>query len=83
MYDYDGGGSMNNLKIRKLTPKETLNLMGFSNENYESVKEWNDSSLYHVSGDSIVVPVLIALFGELTDINYRSVINDYIEKEVI
>ena len=74
---------MSNLRIRKLTPRETLTLMGFTIKNYESVKEWNDSSLYHVSGDSIVVPVLVALFGELTDLDYRNIIKNYIEKEVI
>lgn len=74
---------MSDLAIRKLTPKETLNLMGFSGNDYDNIKEWNDSAIYHVSGDSIVVTCLMALFGELTDLDYRKIINDYIESEVI
>lgn len=73
---------MNNLRIRKLIPSECLALMGFSKENYESVKEWGDSALYHCAGDSIIVCVLMALFGELTKLDYRAIIKDYIEKEV-
>ena len=72
-----------NLKIRKLIPSECLALMGFSKENYDSIKEWGDSSIYHCAGDSIVVSVLMALFGELTDLDYRTIIQEYIEKEVI
>lgn len=78
-----GGGSK--LKIRKLTPKECIRLMGFTDEDYESMRSigMTDSAIYHMAGDSIVVPVLIALFGELTDLDYRSIINDYVEKEIL
>ena len=72
-----------NLRIRKLIPSECLALMGFNKDNYDSVKEWGDSALYHCAGDSIVVSVLMALFGELTDLDYRTIIQEYIEKEVI
>ena len=71
----------NDIRIRKLTPSECFALMGFTKENFESVKAWNDTSLYHCAGDSIIVCCLIALFGEFTDIDYRKVIKDYIEKE--
>ena len=74
---------VNNLRIRKLIPCECLTLMGFSQENYDSIKEWGDSAIYHCAGDSIVVTVLMALFGELTDLDYRNIIKEYIEKEVI
>ena len=56
----------NDLRIRKLTPRETFRLMGVKDEDYENVaKNQSDSSLYHLAGDSIVVNVLMAIFKEL------------------
>lgn len=60
---------MNNLKIRRLTPKECFRLMGVKDEDYEKVaKNQSDSSLYHLAGDSIVVNVLMAIFKELLEV---------------
>ena len=56
----------NNLRIRKLTPKECFRLMGVKDEDFEKVKaNQSDSSLYHLAGDSIVVNVLMAIFKEM------------------
>ena len=56
----------NDLRIRKLTPKECFRLMGVKDEDFEKVKvNQSDSSLYHLAGDSIVVNVLMAIFKEL------------------
>ena len=56
----------NNLRIRKLTPRECFRLMGVKDEDYEKcAKNQSDSSLYHLAGDSIVVNVLMAIFKEL------------------
>ena len=67
-------------RIRKLTPKECMRLMGFSEEDYNAVsKEFSDSAIYHVSGDSIIVTCLMGLFGTMLDIDYRQKINDYVE----
>ncbi len=58
--------AMNNLRIRKLTPKECFRLMGVKDEDYENcAKNQSNASLYHLAGDSIVVNVLMALFKEL------------------
>ena len=55
-----------NLRIRKLTPRECFRLMGVKDEDYEKcARHQTDSSLYHLAGDSIVVNVLMAIFGEL------------------
>jgi len=57
---------MNDLRIRKLTPRECFRLMGVKDEDYEKCsKNQSDSSLYHLAGDSIVVNVLMAIFKEL------------------
>lgn len=42
-----------------------------------------DSAIYHVAGDSIVVTVLMAIFGEMLGIDYRKKIGEYVESEVI
>lgn len=57
---------MENVRIRKLTPKECWRLMGFTDEDYEKAKEINsDSQLYKQAGNSIVVNVLEAIFKEM------------------
>lgn len=63
-----GGGKslINNLKIRKLTPKECFRLMGVKDEDFEKVaKNQSNASLYHLAGDSIVVNVLMAIFKNM------------------
>ena len=62
----DTGVVENDLRIRKLTPKECFRLMGVKDEDYEKVaKNQSNASLYHLAGDSIVVNVLIAIFKEM------------------
>lgn len=77
----------NNLRIRKLTPLETMRLMGFGKEDYKAMREINmsDMAIYHMSGDSIVVCVLISIFYPLlfNDNNYKEIINNYIDKEIV
>lgn len=53
-------------KIRKLTPKECFRLMGFSDEAHAKAEAVNSNTqLYKQAGNSIVVPVLEAIFGNL------------------
>lgn len=55
-----------NLRIRKLTPRECWRLMGFSDENYEkAAKENSNAQLYKQAGNSIVVNVLEKIFKNL------------------
>ena len=55
------------LKIRRLTPCESIKLMGFEKKDYQTLKEagLSEGAIYHIAGDSIVVTNLVALFGEL------------------
>lgn len=57
----------NNLRIRKLTPKECFRLMGFSDENFNAAYDVgiSNSQLYKQAGNSIVVDVLYYIFVEL------------------
>ena len=53
-------------RIRRLTPKECWRLMGFSDEDFEKAREVNsDTQLYKQAGNSIVVPVLEAIFRQM------------------
>ena len=55
-------------RIRKLTPRECFRLMGVKDEDFDKVvKNQSDNSLYHLAGDSIVVNVLMAIFGVMID----------------
>lgn len=55
-----------NLRIRKLTPKECWRLMGFSNECFEKAQKVNSNTqLYKQAGNSIVVDVLYYIFKNL------------------
>ena len=57
---------MNNLRIRKLTPKECWRLMGFDDEDFYRAEAVNSNSqLYKQAGNSIVVDVLEAIFTNL------------------
>lgn len=54
-------------RVRKLTPLECWRLMGFSDEDFKKAKEAgiSNSQLYKQAGNSIVVPVLEAIFDSL------------------
>ncbi len=57
---------LTSIRIRKLTPKETFRLMGFSDSAYDAAsKVVSNSQLYKQSGNSIVVDVLYYILVEL------------------
>lgn len=53
------------LKIRKLTPKETFRLMGFSDDLFNKIEGVSQTQLYKQSGNSIVTDVLFYIYIEL------------------
>lgn len=58
---------MNNLKIRKLTPKEYWRLMGFDDEDLDKAAKVNSNTqLYKQAGNSIVVNILEAILTNLS-----------------
>ena len=66
--------TMQNLRIRKLTPKECWRLMGFDDEDFEKAEKVNSNTqLYKQAGNSIVVDVLENIFIELFKQNILSV----------
>lgn len=75
------------LRIRKLTPKECMRLMGFAEEDYQALKDigLSDSAIYHVAGDSIITTCLVALISPLVNEqnDHIEIINDYVKEEII
>lgn len=70
-----------NYRIRKLTERECFRLMGVKDQDFERVaKKQSTSSLYHLAGDSIVTTCLMAIFGELFQVDYRAKINELVEE---
>ena len=70
---------MENIRVRKLTPKECWRLMGFSDEYFEKArsrmnencykgKDRSQSQLYKQAGNSIVVDVLYYIMENLKDV---------------
>ena len=56
----------NNLRIRKLTPREVWRLMGFDDADFEKAAKVNSNTqLYKQAGNSIVVNVLEAILNNL------------------
>ena len=57
---------MEQVRIRKLTPRECWRLMGFTDEDFDKAQKVNsDTQLYKQAGNSIVVDVLEAIFREM------------------
>jgi DNA (cytosine-5)-methyltransferase 1 len=59
-------GVVQNMRIRKLTPKECWRLMGFDDEDFNKASQVNSNSqLYKQAGNSIVVNVLETILKKL------------------
>jgi DNA (cytosine-5)-methyltransferase 1 len=54
-----------NLRIRKLTPRECFRLMGVRDEQFDKLHNISNSQLYKLAGNSIVVDVLMGIFKNL------------------
>lgn len=58
------------MRIRKLTPRECWRLMGFDDEDFNKAeKVCSNSQLYKQAGNSIVVNVLEAILRRLLNAN--------------
>ena len=74
-------GVIQNLKIRKLTPKECWRLMGFRDKLFNKAQQVNSNAqLYKQAGNSIIVTVLMAIFGELLDIKWEEKVKQLLNK---
>lgn len=65
-YLYEVKTMENNLRIRKLTPKECYRLMGFDDIDHDrAAAVVSNSQLYKQAGNSIVVPVLEGILRQV------------------
>lgn len=58
-------GIIENMHIRKLTPRECWRLMGVRDEQFDRLHGISNTQLYKMAGNSIVVDVLMAIFKNL------------------
>ena len=63
----DVGVVTENLRIRKLTPRECFRLMGFKDSDFDKIKGISNTQLYKQAGNSIVVDVAEELLCMLFD----------------
>ena len=67
-------------RVRKLTEQECFKLMGVKPNDYKRVrKNQSKSSCYHLAGDSIVTACLMALFGQMLDIDWKEKVQKTVE----
>lgn len=73
-------------KIRMLTPKECIKLMGFEEKDYNQLVKCglSDNAIYHIAGDSIVTTVLVSIFSNLINENdtHKNIIENYVDSLV-
>lgn len=68
------------MRVRKLTEQECFKLMGVKPSDYKRVrKNQSKSSCYHLAGDSIVTTCLMALFGQMLDIDWKEKVQKTVE----
>lgn len=72
MHNYD-------VRVRKLTERECFRLQGVKDEDFEKIrKNQSKSSCYHLAGDSITTSVLMAIFGEMLEMDWRSKVDELV-----
>ena len=63
-------GTMQDYRIRKLTPREYWRLMAFTDDDFDKAQAiQSDSQLYKEAGNSIVVSVLEGIFTNLVELD--------------
>ena len=65
-FEDEDGNKLEDIRIRKLTPRECWRLMGISDEDFDKAQAVNSNSrLYTQAGNAIVVNVLEAIFTNM------------------
>ena len=68
-------------RVRKLTEKECFRLQGVKDTDFAKIRQnQSKSSCYHLAGDSITTRVLMALFGQMLGIDWRSKVDDLVDE---
>ena len=73
MHNYD-------FRVRKLTERECFRLQGVKDTDFAKIRQnQSKSSCYHLAGDSITTSVLMALFGQMLGIDWRSKVDELVD----
>lgn len=68
-------------RVRKLTERECFRLQGVKDEDFAKIRQnQSKSSCYHLAGDSITTSVLMALFGQMLGIDWRSKVDELVHE---
>ena len=68
-------------RVRKLTEKECFRLQGVKDEDFAKIRQnQSKSSCYHLAGDSITTSVLMALFGQMLGIDWKSKVEELVDE---
>lgn len=68
-------------RVRKLTERECFRLQGVKDEDFAKIRQnQSKSSCYHLAGDSITTSVLMALFGQMLGIDWKSKVENLVDE---
>lgn len=68
---------LSDYEVRKLTERECFRLMGVKDEDFDKLSpNQSKSKLYHLAGDSIVTTCLMAIFGQMLDVDWEEKIRE-------
>lgn len=68
-------------RVRKLTERECFRLQGVKDTDFAKIRQnQSKSSCYHLAGDSITTSVLMALFGQMLGIDWRSKVDELVDE---
>lgn len=68
-------------RVRKLTERECFRLQGVKDTDFAKIRQnQSKSSCYHLAGDSITTSVLMALFGQMLGLDWRSKVDELVEE---
>lgn len=77
------GQSVDNYRIRKLTPREVFRLMDFTDEQFEAAEEVSsNTALYKAAGNSLIVNVLVGILGQMIEGRedyYKKHVDNFVE----
>lgn len=68
-------------RVRKLTERECFRLQGVKDEDFAKIRQnQSKSSCYHLAGDAISTSVMMALFGQMLNCDWRQKINELVKE---
>ena len=68
-------------RVRKLTERECFRLQGVKDTDFAKIRQnQSKSSCYHLAGDAISTSVMMALFGQMLNCDWREKVNELVKE---